>query len=141
MLSVSRKGFYVNIEPPWCHQTCVLHHLQNNLNISIKNKKFQTNFAVKICKYSMMWDIVKIVAWLFVFSYKNTKFFVILKIEFFCCLFNHRICFNTLTAINVFRFLTFFNFQVLFFFRHTFLLTKNVIPCDKDVNKNYLKHT
>ena len=47
MLYVSRKKFYINIEPPWCHQTCALYHLQNNLNITIKNKKFQADFAVK----------------------------------------------------------------------------------------------
>ena len=22
----------INIEPPWCHQTCALYHLQNNLS-------------------------------------------------------------------------------------------------------------
>ena len=50
-------------EPLWCHQTCALYHLQNNLNITIKNKKFLTDFAVKTCKYSME-DIVKIIAYL-----------------------------------------------------------------------------
>ena len=51
---VFRKRFYINTEPPWYHQTCALYHLQNNLNITIKNEKFQTNFAVKTSKYSVM---------------------------------------------------------------------------------------
>ena len=99
------------IEPLWCHQTCALYHLQNNLNITIKNKKFQTDFAVKTCKYSME-DIVKIIAYLLVFRYKNTKFFVILKI--FCYLL------NTLIAIKFFRFSTSFTFQILSFYAHFF---------------------
>ena len=32
----------------------------NNFNITIKNKKFQTAFAVKTCKYLML-DVVKII--------------------------------------------------------------------------------
>ena len=47
MLCVSRKRFYINIEPPWCRKTYVLYYLKNNLNIAIKNKKFQIAFAVK----------------------------------------------------------------------------------------------
>ena len=47
MLYFSRKRFYINIEPPWCHETYVLYYLYNNLNITIKNKKFQIAFAVK----------------------------------------------------------------------------------------------
>ena len=67
----------------------------------------------------------------FALSYKNTKFLVILKIENFCHLL------STLIAIKCFNF---FHFSDTFFL-HTFLLTKNVIPCDKDVNKNYMKHS
>ena len=47
MLCVSRKRFYINIDPPWCHKIYVLYLLYNNLNIAIKNKKFQIAFAVK----------------------------------------------------------------------------------------------
>ena len=47
MLCISRKRFCINIEPPWCHKTYVLYYLSNNLNITIKNKKFQIAFAVK----------------------------------------------------------------------------------------------
>ena len=101
MLCVLRKTFYINIEPSWCHQTCALYHLQNNLNITIKNKKFQTEFAVKTCKYSML-DIVKMP---FVFRYMKIAR---LNIEIFCYLL------NTLIAKkkNVFRFSTSFTFQI-----------------------------
>ena len=72
----------------------------------------------------------------FVFSYKNTEFFVILKIELFCYLF------KTLIAIKYFQIFNLFQFSDTFFLCTLFFLTKNVIPCDKkNANKNYLKHT
>ena len=48
--------------------------------------------------------------------------------------------FNTVIVKKCFSIFSFFGFLDTFFL-HTFYLTKNVIPCDKDVNENYLKHT
>ena len=65
---------------------------------------------------------------------KLQNFFVILEIEIFYHLL------NTLIAIKCFYIFNLFYFSDTFFL-HTFFLTKNVISCDQDVNKNYLKHT